>query len=257
MVDLIYDEALVDLVRLLEEIRFSVSVGAMYAHAARGELHPRRASHQEWPQNVGLSPKVRTLLASYTQNTYAADQLIYDPSVPLAGERFLGSWWAGQLIDSAVVRGISALDRLAILLSCTARRIDPRRMPAFRSRELRRLSEVFGSESEWTTVLALAENEVFQFVKEVRDGHVHRRRLPTKLHGEFVTSGRDAAGRYVSTVGMDPDLHFATVTALFQDVIVPAIGAASALIARRSVPFEERLSEPHSDFSREDGNRDR
>ncbi len=241
-VELIYDEALVDLVRLLEEVRFSVSVAAMYAHGTRDKLRPIRESHQEWPHSVGLSPKVRALLATYTQNTHPPDQLIFDPSVPLGGARFLGSWWAGQLIDSAVVRGISALDRVAILLTCVARRIDIRRMPAFRLHELRRLSDAYESDGEWTTLLALAENEVFRFVKDARDGHVHRRRLPAELHGDFVTSGRDTEARYISTVGMDPDLHLAVVTALFRDVIVPAISAAGAMIARRSVPFDERLS---------------
>jgi hypothetical protein len=241
-VDSIYDEALVDLIRLLEEVRFGASVGAMYAHAARDELRPRRQSHQEWPNSIGLSPKVRALLGPDIQNTHAPDQLIFDPSVAMAGDRFLGAWWAGQLIDSAVVRGISALDRVAILLSCVARRIDSRRMPAFRSNELRRLSEVFDSDEEWAVLSALTENEVFQFVKQARDGHVHRRRLPAELHGDFVTSGRDAAGYPLSTVGLDPGLHLAVVTALFQDVIVPAIDAAGALIARRSVPFDKRLS---------------
>jgi len=240
-VGLIYDEALVDLIRLLEEVRFSVSVAVMYAHGARDKLRPMRESHHEWPHSVGLSPKVRALLATHTQNTHPPDQLIFDPSAPLGGARLLGGWWAGQLVDSAVVRGISALDRVAILVSCAAGRIDPRRMPAFRLRELRRVSGAFESDGEWATLLGLTENEVFLFVKDARDGHVHRRRLPTELHGDFVTSGRDAAGRYFSTVGMDPDLHLAVATALYRDVIVPAIGAAGALIARRSTPLDERL----------------
>jgi hypothetical protein len=240
-VGLIYDEALVDLIRLLEEVRFSVSVAAMYAHGARDKLRPMRESHHEWPHSVGLSPKVRALLATYTQNTHPPDELIFDPSALLGGARLLGGWWAGQLVDSAVVRGISALDRVAILVSCAAGRIDPRRMPAFRSRELGRLSGAFGSDGEWETLLGLTENEVFLFVKDARDGHVHRRRLPTELHGDFVTSGRDIAGRSVSTVGMDPDLQLAVATALFRDVIVPAISSAGALIARRSTPLDERL----------------
>lgn len=237
----IYDETLVDLVRLLEEYRFGASVGAMYARGVRDQIRPLRESHKQWPNNVGMSPKVLALLATHSQNALAPDRLLVDPTATLGGHRVLGGWWAAQLLDSAIIRGISILDRVAILLACIAHRIDYRRMPAFRVHQLEALSPEFGSDSEWKTLLELARGDLFQFVKGVRDGHVHRMRLPAELHGAFVTSGTDADGRHQSTLGIDPDLQWALATALFRDVICPAIDAAGAMIARRTIPFDQRM----------------
>lgn len=237
----IYDETLVDLVRLLEEFRFGASVGAMYARGVRDQIRPLRESHKQWPNNVGMSPKVLALLASHSQNTLPPDRLLVDPAATLGGHRVLGGWWAAQLLDSAIIRGISILDRVAILLACIAHRIDQRRMPAFRVIQLEALSPEFGSDSEWQTLLELARGDLFQFVKGVRDGHVHRMRLPAELHGAFVTSGTDADGRHESTLGIDPDLQWALATALFRDVICPALEAAGAMIARRTTPLDQRM----------------
>lgn len=237
----IYDETLVDLVRLLEEFRFGASVGAMYARGVRDQIRPLRESHKQWPHNVGMSPKVLALLANYGQNTLPPDRLLVDPSATLGGHRVLGGWWAAQLLDSAIIRGISILDRVAILLACIAHRIDYRRMPAFRVNQLEALSPEFGSDSEWKTLLELARGDLFQFVKGMRDGHVHRMRLPAELHGAFVTSETDADGVHQSTLGIDPDLQWALATALFRDVICPALEAAGTMIARRTTPFDQRM----------------
>lgn len=236
---ILYDETLVDLVRLLEEFRFGASVGAMYARGVREQVRPLRESHKLWPQNVGMSPKVLALLAGYGQNTLPPDQLLLDPTAALGGHRVLGGWWAAQLLDSAIIRGIAVLDRVAILLHCIAGHIDSRRMPAFRAHYLDRLTTVFGADPEWETLHGLGRSEIFLFVKDMRDGHVHRMRLPAELHGAFVTGGIDAGGRYQSTLGADPDIQWALATALFQDVICPAIEAAGAIVARRTTPFDE------------------
>lgn len=238
----IYDEALVDLVRLLDEFRFGASVGALYARGVRDEVRRLRDGHSQWPNNVGMSPKVLALLSPYTQNTNSPDKLIFEPNAKVSGERVLGGWWAAQLLDSAIIRGISVLDRVAILLHCIVRQVEPKRMPAFRSHHLEKLSGEYASDPEWATLLGLAQGELFQFVKDMRDGHVHRRRLPAELHGDFVTSGTDADGRYESTRGLDPDVQWALATAFFNDVICKALDAAGALIARRTVPLGERLA---------------
>lgn len=237
----IYDETLLDMVRLLEEFRFGASVGAMYARGVREQIRPLRESHKLWPQSVGMSPKVLALLSAYGQNTLPPDRLIFEPAAALGGHRVLGGWWAAQLLDSAIIRGVSVLDRVSILLHCIAGRIDPRRMPAFRTHQLEDLATNFSADPEWTSLLDLARSEVFLFVKDMRDGHVHRRRVPAELHGAFVTSGTDAEGRHQSTLGADPDIQWALATALFRDVIRPALEAAGAMIARRSAPFDERV----------------
>ncbi len=97
-----------------------------------------------------------------------------------------------------------------------------------------------GADPEWETLHGLGRSEIFLFVKDMRDGHVHRMRLPAELHGAFVTGGIDASGRYQSTLGADPDIQWALATALFRDVICPAIEAAGAIVARRTTPFDER-----------------
>lgn len=58
------------------------------------------------------------LLAGYGQNNFPPDQLLLNPTAALGGHRVLSGWWAAQLLDSAIIRGIAVLDRVAILLHC-------------------------------------------------------------------------------------------------------------------------------------------
>lgn len=230
----VYDATLVDLVRLLEEFRYGITVASLYAIDAQGTMAAMRGNHKEWPHNVGLSVHVMAMLSGRGNNHLPPDQLLIDPTTRMPGSRLLGGWWAGQLIDSAIVRGISVMDRIATLLFCHAGLVDPSRMPAFRHWHLRKLSAVLGGEPEWGELLDLSTNEVFEFVKNLRDGYIHRSRLPSELHGDFVTSSRDDQGNQFSARGLEPAQHLATASALFRVVICPALDLAGQIIARRS-----------------------
>jgi hypothetical protein len=109
-----------------------------------------------WPEGHDIADgmtvptAVQALLAPYLRPNPAPGELIGRPGQPFAGHRVLGGWWAAQLFDSSLIRGLSCLDRLAIMLHCAAgkdltrdRRTQELRLPAFRANYLEPLAVAY------------------------------------------------------------------------------------------------------------------
>jgi len=166
----------------------------------------------------------------------SADGLFADPYAGISGNRVLGDWFAAQLLDSALFRSVAVCDRLAILLWVRAGREIPttkrgrEHHPAFTPRHLDVLVRDYGEQAEWASLRALADNELFTFTKELRDGFTHSRRLVSELHGEpIVAYAMEAPKR-----GVDADEHRALALAFYDVILRPAIGLGGVLLGNRS-----------------------
>ena len=226
-----YANALIDLSRLLEDVRFEAAVGVLYAVSVRDELRSVRAKMKEPPHNLAFSNQARAMLVPYIANAAPPEDLISQPGKQMPGVRVLGGWWAGQLFDSAMMRGVAVLDRLVTLLFYTeGLPVDPDWTPAFRRRTLLKLTG-WVDEPEWADLLALLDHEMFLVAKSIRDGLVHRGRYASELHGDFLVGHVSPQGHY-DEAGFGPDVHFAIVAAFYNEVMRPAAAAVSGLVTR-------------------------
>lgn len=244
----IYSDALFDLSQLVEEMRFEAAAGALYSIGLQKEI---AASRENTPEiGLAIPTVVRALLASYMRPTPSPSALMRDPGQNIAGHRVLGGWWAAQLYDSALIRGMSALDRLAVVLFCAGQQpIMPNKhgelmMPSFRKSQLDRVTR-WHDYSEWPSLLELLDNPVFKFVKRYRDGFVHQRRTPMQLHGEHATATNGVGPNYESTEGITPEMHLAMVLGFFDQILRPACKMVGALI-QAADPTEDPPITPSS-----------
>jgi hypothetical protein len=146
-------------------------------------------------------------------------------------------WVAAQLLDSALYRGIAACDRLAILLRCAAglpverTRAGVRRQPSFITYALNELDEYYSGCSQWSKVRELADNPLFDFIKQERNGFTHERRRPSVLHGErAILYGSNGPGPEELVPAMDPDTHYALAPAFYNEVLGPAIESTRSVL---------------------------
>ena len=223
-----YAEVLVDFHDLLEEIQFHVMFGAMILTETEEALRDGRASKNEPPSGLttitdfGMPVEASALLAPFERQVPPPCELFDTPYQHISGGRILSTWFAGQLFDSAIVRSIAALDRLAILLWLYAGRPVPTvrgkpHAPSFSGHWLKQMSSHYSCcTSSWPQLIGYADNPLLMFVKGFRDGFVHRKRMPSALHGETKTSY--SASNRVST-GLNPRDHEALAVAFYAAVV--------------------------------------
>lgn len=226
-----YANALIDLSRLLEEVRFEASVAALYAAGVRDALREVRERNDTPSLQAGFANKARAILAGFIATGVPPANLIHDPTLGMGGMRVLGGWWAAQLYDSSMMRGVAALDRLvALLFYVEGLEVNPDWTPAFRRRTMEKL-RTWTNDPEWSELLALLDHELFVMAKGYRDGLVHRSRYAAELHGDFVIGRFDAEGHLVEK-GFGGDIHFAIVASFYNEVLRVAVGLVTTLVSR-------------------------
>ena len=162
----------------------------------------------------------------------------------ISGNRHLSRWVAAQLLDSAMLRALSSLDRVATMLhlraglSVSKRKDGTLRLPNFSSETLRAMNATYDRQPAWEELRAIARHELYKFVKIYRDGNVHHRRFPTELHGERTLSYWGAGAP--PEAGPQPEKHYLGLTA-WQSVALalqtwnlllrPAIDAGARLVS--------------------------
>lgn len=230
----IFAETITDLADLIDEIRFSGALAALLIadhtlQQREAELDDDRAQARE----NALPVEAMALLRNYFAAMPMPATLFEDPHTPMAGQRVLSRWFAGQLIDSALFRLVAGLDRLAVLLTSAAGKRfavgkDGLRYPAFRAGDLEKLKSAY-PEALWEKVRALTDHPLFKFLMDARNGFTHSRRLYSELHGHYriVYGVPDIAGeeRDLSVQeGIDPAMHLAVLLATYNEILRPAIG---------------------------------
>lgn len=247
-----YTDALIDLHLLIEEYRFeAVSAFTLLRDYVikrdRGDAPALELSGDERFDQMPLPAETIVVMQRYAREPPNPAQIFEDPHQQIAGGRILSRWFAAQLIDSALYRGIAACDRLAILLRCqaglpveTTRRGD-RRQPSFTPAAMREIASGYPTSDEWPTLVDLTNNPLFDFIKQQRNGFTHERRTPSELHGErgIVYAAEGEAPEQVAPA-MDAQTHYALAPAFYNEVLLRAVGLTRALIVESARDDEQQ-----------------
>lgn len=239
---LAYLDALVDLRHLLGEIRFEVAMGAMIVwdfrtRQRRGEvvdndLLAEAGALLGVQSEIPLPEAALAFLAAHGEGPPSPEVLLTDPHRHF-GTRLLSTWFAGQLLDSAMFRCLGALDRAIALLQARAG-----------------IPEVSGDDGPWRPTFGkpsiddvarvglygdpllrqlydVIDFELFQDLVTLRHGFTHRRRGHFAAGGERLTKyrGRDGTGELVVR-GASLEDHINLAVGSYTLVVVPVVETA-------------------------------
>jgi hypothetical protein len=241
----IYADSLFDLSRLLEEVRFEVALAVMLlvdfrVHRDLGEVKVQNAPSRD----TGMPMQILAVLMSYAAPPPAPTALLRSLHQPMSGYRYLSRWLAAQLLDSAILRALSCMDRVVAMLHLRAglavkkRKDGTLHLPAFTRQDLRVLRSVYEQQSAWGEFKAILDHPVYGLIKRFRDGMVHHRRWPSELHGESQVSYWDAGGLAVDGggpeqvyQGLRAQDHVALLAATWNEVIGPTVELGGRLLS--------------------------
>jgi hypothetical protein len=244
-----YSDALFDLIRLLEEVRFEIAFAAMLAadYRARNPVDEPEVQHLDEDGTViemTLSIEILAVLSPSAPPPPSPSLLASDLHRDILGGRHLSRWLAGQLLDSAIVRAISALDRMATMLHVRAGLPVARfkdgtpKLPAFGTDTLRAMNFAYQGHHAWEDLRAVTRDDAYKFVRRYRNNNVHQRRWPSELHGEKTLSYWDAGAPHED--GPQPERRYEGLTAqesinlaigTWNQILRPAIHAGGRLFA--------------------------
>jgi hypothetical protein len=161
----------------------------------------------------------------------------------MVGGRYLSRWLAGQLLDSAILRALSCMDRVATILHLRAGLpIDKRKdgslhLPSYNRGELCKLQPHYKERAAWKELNAICDHPIYAFIKRFRDGNVHRRRWPSELHGESRLTYWDGSAPpevrpspEEAYDGISAHTHLALLVAAWANVLQPTIDAGGRLL---------------------------
>ena len=143
-------------------------------------------------KGMGMATGAQLLLRGYI---IESDRVLYDDlSTPRRGGT-VGGWIFHMMIDGAVYRAISALDRLATILWHAAEL--PMERIYFRSGKIKKLHKAICS-NETARLLQIAEGKLLNFIIDYRDGLTHSAKAYSRASG-FTPSEqwKDKDGRLV------------------------------------------------------------
>jgi hypothetical protein len=244
----LYADSLFDLHRLLEEIRFEIAFATMLTSDYRAH-HPIDEPSTTVPKGIDMTLSIELLAVLSTEAPLppSPSQLTTALHREILGHRHLSRWLAAQLLDSAILRCLSSLDRVATMLHIRAdlpieRRADGSpRPPGFSIAELKAMRASYEGHPSWQALRDVARHDMYKFIKGYRDGTVHHRRWPSELHGEASLSYSDAGAstdeaypperRYE---GLSAQNHIGLTLGTWNHVLRPAIETGGLLVARGS-----------------------
>ena len=107
----------------------------------------------------------------------------------------VGGWIFHMMIDSAVYRSVSALDRIAILLWRVANL--PKEHVYFRSGKIQKIDSIIDSDDS-ETLLTIAQSELIKLIIDYRDGFTHSVKAYSRISGFTpLEQWEDESGRLV------------------------------------------------------------
>lgn len=226
----VYADALYNMSRLIDELRFEASLAAVYIIDLGENASANKRSHGKPSAAFSMPGVALSLLSPRLEDRPLLTQLFSEPATPLAGHRMLAGWFAAQLIDSALMRSIAALDCIAVLLWSAAGRSFKKDsgnnllLPTFCQFDMKIIDDEYGSNPAWPSLYQLTEHSSLQLVRPYNRGFAHRRRMPMQLHGgaepNAIFGGEDAA----PTLSVQDQL--AMVVDFYRDVLCVATNLA-------------------------------
>jgi hypothetical protein len=244
----IYADSLFDLSRLLEEIRFEVALATLLlvdfrVHRDMGEVQAPGGPSD----HIDMPMQILAVLMTYAAAPPSPTALLRSLHQRISGQRYLSRWLAAQLLDSAILRALSCMDRVVTMLHLRAGlAVDMRKdgtlhLPSFTRQSLRALRPLYGKHSVWSEFMAIFDSPIYGLIKRFRDGMVHHRRWPSELHGESRVSYWDAGGLAVEGggpnqvfEGLSAQQHVALLIATWNEVIGPTVEIGGRLLSPRS-----------------------
>lgn len=228
----VYAETVTDLGALLDEIRFSAALASLYIDDYLAHIDPAESPSTPSHADAGIPIEVMATLHAYFAPLPEPITLIESPHTKMTGNRVLSLWFAGQLLDAALVRLVAILDRHAILLWCASglpleRRHGRLHRPAFRTHYLAQMEGRF-SAVPWKQFSDLTAHPLFGFLLEARDDFTHSIRKFSELHGHYrvAYNVRGDLDQIEVTEAMDRGTHLAIVLAAYNEILSPAMDAA-------------------------------
>ncbi len=241
----IYADSLFDLSRLLEEVRFEVALAVMLLVDFRVRRDMGEVGIRENPDNnIGMPVQILAVLAPYSMQPPSPTDLLRSPHQPISGYRHLSRWFAAQLLDSAILRTLSCMDRVVTMLHLRAGLAVKKRsdgtllLPSFTRQDLRALRPAYERHGSWKDFRAIIDNPIYGLIKRFRDGMVHHRRWPSELHGETKVAYWDVGGPVEGRpgpdqtyVGLSAQDHVALLLATWKEVVGPTVQLGGWLLA--------------------------
>jgi hypothetical protein len=231
----VYGDALYEMSRLIDELRFEASLASVYIAEFGGKLGAKPRSRGDLRGSFEVPGTGIALLSPPLDNKALLTQHFADPITPIAGYRTLAGWYTAQLLDSALARAVAALDCIAVLL-WSAARIPPATdrqgrlmLPTFCEADLEVVGSHYCSSAVWLSLFALTEHGLNRMVRSYRDGFIHQRRAPAELHGGQEASIRFGGDRVVPPVSAERQL--AILSEFYNDVLRTAITRADEVLS--------------------------
>lgn len=231
----LFSDALIELQRLLDEVQFNYALAYMLLR----DFAVRNPGAETVPPPAPPPIPVQALaLLSASIPPTRASLLTQDLHAEMPGSRYLSRSLAGQLLDGALIRAISALDRLAALVQLAV--IDPKVVPGnwfapiLSSKDLKGAAKRYQDRDAWDGLMSLAADEVTQWLRQdIRNGFIHRRRWPSALTSEAVAvySHFNATGEYVhdERAGLSAPQHLALVRLAWSEMLAPGVAVVRRL----------------------------
>jgi hypothetical protein len=230
----VYADALYDMSRLIAELRFETSLAAVYIADLGERLCSEERDRSELSGIFVVPGMAVALLSPQLEDRLSLERIFTDPTTPVGGNRVLAGWFTAQLLDSALMRSIAALDCIAILLWSAAGRpfsMDSQgnlMLPAFCQKDLELIERQYGSSPAWSSLYGLTESGYIEMVRQYRYGFIHRRRAPTELHGGVGAVVRFGGDGAAPTLSKRDQLKM--IQDFYHEVLHAATGLAGELL---------------------------
>lgn len=220
----IFSESFDNLILLIEESRFLCALAWTYIIDLQEDFD--NLSNKQVP--ISLDGEIGLLLAAHINYEVPPSLLFRDGSIPVSKNRLVGTWFASCLIDSAIIRQFSVIDRLiGILFSILG--IEMKKngeeyfMPPPNESNLNKIKALL-SDSDKKEIESLLQTTDFANMKLYRDKFIHRKRVETQLHGTFFFKNQISDTQLFR--GLPPDDQVARVIYLHKFVLIPLIELA-------------------------------
>lgn len=243
---MLFGDALYEISRLIDELRFEVALATVYIREFDDKTSTRASSTDGLRGSFEVPRNAITLLSPPLEGGRLLSSFFVDPSASIAGQRTIAGWFTAQLLDSALIRAVAAIDCLPVLLWSAAEtpmrtgRCGRLSLPKFCSSDLELVAFRYDSGPAWSNLCKLTEHTYMHLAVAYHDGFIHQRRAPRKLHG-----GRKSAitfGGHRSAAVMSADRQLKLVSNFICSVLHPAIKYTNQILSSSS-----RLAAPISE----------
>lgn len=183
----IFQDSLSEVINLIDEARFLSALSWAYLQDMSEEFK----AFVELQPPISTSGLIGALLAPHINHDNPPSILFDNPSSRISRNRLIGTWFAGNLLDSSIIRHLAVIDRvLAIFYVSVGIQIpsftdsDEPIYPTMNENALAKLKPKISCEDR-ASLAEIFESQEFSNLKDFRNRFLHRHRIETQLHGEF------------------------------------------------------------------------